>query len=186
MQSIHTTESVIVKLVCRIAFAALATMPGLGFAAAPELKASKSIIVHAAPGPAWERIKNFGTLDSWHPGVASDEIVAGTGNAVGSERRITLTSGAVITEKLVGFDARHHRFRVTMLTGTLPVSSYASIISIKAAGKNRSKITWSGKFKRKDTGPNPAAGANDAAATAAVTAFYQAGLDNLKKIIVAK
>ncbi len=174
------------KPVRSIVFAALLAVPGLGFAAAPELRVSKSVIVHAAPGPVWERIRDFGAFNSWHPGVASDQIVSGAGNVIGSERRITLTSGAVVTEKLAGFDARHHRFRVTMLGGTLPVSGYTSTISIKAAGKNRSKVTWSGKFKRKDTGPNPAADANDAAATGATSTFYQAGLDNLKKIIVAK
>lgn len=174
------------KFVCGIAFTLLVAMPGIGFAAAPELRVSKSIIVHAMPGRVWTRVANFGALDSWHPGVAKDDVVAGAGNTVGSERSITLVSGATITEKLVAFDARHHRFRVTMLGGTLPVSAYTSVISIKGAGKNRSKVTWSGKFKRKDTGPSPAAGADDAAASAAASAFYQAGLDNLKKIVVAK
>ncbi|MEO7064965.1 MAG: SRPBCC family protein [Dokdonella sp.] len=174
------------KLVSGIAFALLVAMPGLGFAAAPELRVSKSVIVHAAPGRVWARIANFGALGSWHPGVARDDVVAGAGNAIGSERRITLASGATMTEKLVAFDARHHRFRVTMLGSTLPLSGYTSVISIKGAGKNRSKVTWSGKFKRKDTGPNPAVDANDAAATTAASAFYQAGLDNLKKIVVAK
>lgn len=173
------------KLVCSIVFAALVAVPGLGHAAAPELRVSKSVIVHAAPAAVWERIRNFDAFNHWHPGVAKVEIVAGAANVVGTERRITLASGGTVTEKLVGFDAKHHRFRLTMLGGTFPVSGYTSVVSIKAAGKNRSKVTWSGRFKRKDIGPNPAAGANDAAATAAIGAFYLGGLDNLKKIIEA-
>jgi mxaD protein len=153
-------------------------------ATAPVLKVSKSVIVHASPGPVWKRIKNFDAFDTWHPSVAKDEIVAGTSNVIGAERLVTLTSGDTVKEKLLGFDARHHRFRCRILEGTLPVSSYTSMISIKAAGKNRSKVTWSGTFKRKNTGPNPAANENDAAATVAMNGFYQIGLDNLKKIIV--
>ena len=182
----HTMQRVIVKRVCNLAFALFVAVPALGFAAAPDLRVSKSAIVHASPARVWARVGNFGALDSWHPGVAKDAVVAGAGNTIGSERRLTLTSGATITEKLVNFDARHHRFRVIMLSGTLPVSSYTSVISIKGAGKNRSKVTWSGKFKRKDPGLKPAADASDAAAVAATSAFYQVGLDNLKRIVVAK
>ena len=179
------TERVIVKLVCSIICVVLLAVPGLSHAAARELRVSKSVIVHAPPAKVWQRVSNFNDFNRWHPGIAKVEIVAGAGNVIGTERRITLTSGGTVTQKLVSFDARHHRFRVTMLDGAFPVSACTSLVSIKAAGKNRSKVTWSGKFKRQDTGPKPATGANDAAATAAMGAFYQAGLENLKKIVAA-
>ncbi len=174
------------KLVCSIVFAALVAIPGLAQAAAPELRVSKSVIVHAAPAAVWERIRNFDAFNTWHPGVAQVQIVAGAGNELGTERRITLASGGTVTEKLVAFDARHHRFRVAMLDGAFPVSGYTSVVSIKAAGKNRSKVTWSGKFKRKGPGPKPAADVNDTTAIAVMAAFYRSGLDNLKKTIVVK
>jgi mxaD protein len=170
-------------MVSSIVFATLVAIPGLGFAAAPVLKVSESVIVHAAPATVWERVKNFDALNTWHPGIAKNELVAGTGNAIGVERRVTLNAGGTVTEKLVGFDAKHHRFRVRILEGALPVSSYTSIFSIKAAGRNRSKVTWSGTFRRKNVGPNPAPTENDSAATAAMSDFYQVGLDNLKKLV---
>ena len=114
------------------------------------------------------------------------EIVAGSNNQVGAERVLTLRDGGTVREKLLGFDPKHHRFRYTMIEGALPVSGYVSVLSIKGAGPNRSKVTWSGTFKRKNTGASPAASENDAAATKAVGAVYRAGLDNLKKIIDAK
>jgi mxaD protein len=179
------TEIVIVKIVRSLVFAALVATPGLGFAAAPVLKVSKSVIIHAAPATVWVKIKNFTGLDTWHPVVSKDELVAGSNNEIGAERTLTLrTGGGTAHEKLLGFDARHHRFKYTILESVLPVSSYTSTLSVKAAGKNRSKVTWSGTFKRKNTGPNPAANENDAAATVAMNGFYQIGLDNLKKIIV--
>jgi hypothetical protein len=47
-------------------------------------------------------------------------------------------------------------------------------------------VTWSGRFKRKNVGDNPADNENDKAATDAITGVYQSGLDNLKKIVAAK
>ena len=167
-------------------FAVLMAAPGLGFAAAPVLKVSKSVIIHASPAVVWEKVSNFDGINTWHPAVAKDEIVAGTNNKPGAERLLTLGDGGTIHEKLLGFDARHHRFRYEIVESVLPVSGYASTLSVKAAGKDRSKVTWSGTFKRKDTGAHPAADANDATATKTVAGIYQAGLDNLKKIIETK
>ena len=68
----------------------------------------------------------------------------------------------------------------------LPVSSYASVIAVTSSGKDKSVVTWSGEFKRKDTSEKPAAGADDDAATKTMSGVYQAGLDNLKKMIDGK
>ena len=65
----------------------------------------------------------------------------------------------------------------------LPVSDYTSTVVVKAAGKGKSTVTWSGSFKRKDTSDKPAADADDATATKTMGGVYQAGLDNLKKMM---
>ena len=119
-------------------------------------------------------------------GRGQDELVAGRNNRPGAERKLTLGDGGTLHEKLLGFDDQHHRFKYEILDGVLPVSHYTATVAVKAAGKNRSKVTWSGTFQRKDTGPHPDAGADDAAATTAIGGVYQAGLDNLKKILDAK
>jgi len=43
-------------------------------------------------------------------------------------------------------------------------------------------MTWSGRFKRKNTGDKPADNENDKTAVDTMSAVYQSGLDNLKKI----
>ena len=73
--------------------------------------------------------------------------------------------------------------RYSILEGVLPVTEYTSTITVAAAGKDRSTVTWSGAFKRKDTGDKPAADANDETATKTMSGVYQAGLDNLKKML---
>ncbi len=170
----------------RMLAAALVLAPGLALAAAPTLKVSKSVTIHASAATAWAKVKDFGALNTWHPAVAKDDIVAGIDNQPGAERRLTLGDGGWVHEKLLSFDDAHHRFSYTILGGVLPVSDYHSTLHVVAIGKDSSKVTWSGTFKRKDTGEHPAADADDKAATTAIAGVYQSGLDNLKKILETK
>ncbi len=47
-------------------------------------------------------------------------------------------------------------------------------------------MTWSGHFKRKNLGDNPADNENDKTAVDTISGVYQAGLDNLKKLAEAQ
>jgi len=171
------------KMMQMIAFAALATVSATSLAAAPVLKVSKEVTIAAPADQVWEKVKNFDGLATWHPALATDQIVAGKNNEVGAERLLTLKDGGTIKEKLLGFDAKQHTYKYSILEGVLPVSDYTSTISVQAAGKGSSTVTWSGSFKRKDTGDKPAADADDATATKTMSGVYQAGLDNLKKML---
>ena len=44
-------------------------------------------------------------LNTWHPALASDEIVEGTNNTVGAVRLLTLKGGGTIKEKLLAYNA---------------------------------------------------------------------------------
>ena len=168
-----------------IAFAALAAVSVAAFAAASTLKVSKEVTINASADKVWTQVKNFDGLNTWHPAVAKDEIVAGKNNEVGAERLLTLKDGGTIKEKLLAYDAKAHSFKYSILEGVLPVSDYTSTLSVKSAGKDKSTVTWSGWFKRKNTGANPAANENDETATKTMESVYQGGLDNLKKLMEA-
>lgn len=174
------------KMMQMIAFAALATVSVTAFAAAPVLKVSKEITIDAPADQVWQKIRNFDGLATWHPALASDQIVAGKNNEVGAERLLTLKDGGTIKEKLLGFDDKGHSYKYSILEGVLPVSDYTSTISVKSAGKDKSTVTWSGNFKRKNTGDNPGANENDETATTTIGSVYQGGLDNLKKLVEGK
>jgi mxaD protein len=169
-------------VVCVVLLAAA----GLAFAAAPDLKVTKSITIDASAARVWDMTKDFSGLNKWHPAVDSDRIVEGSNNQAGAVRLLTLKGGGTIKEKLIGFDNAGHEFKYTILEGVLPVTSYTSIFTVKAAGKDKSEVTWSGTFKRKNTGDKPADNENDKTAIDAITGVYQAGLDNLKKIVEGK
>jgi len=125
-------------------------------------------------------------LNTWHPALASDEIVSGSNNTVGAVRLLTLKGGGTIKEKLLAFDETSHRFRYAILESVLPVSHYSSTFVVTSLAPDKTLITWSGRFKRKDVGDSPAATDNDKAAVDAITGVYTSGLDNLKKIVEAK
>lgn len=166
-----------------IAFAALAVVSVAAFAAAPVLKVTKQVSIDAPADQVWQKIKDFDGLANWHPALEKDEIVAGKNNVVGAERLLSLKGGGTIKEKLLAFDPKHHSYKYSILEGALPVSDYSSTIAVASTGKGKSTVTWSGTFKRKDRSDKPAADADDATATKTISGVYQAGLDNLKKMM---
>jgi mxaD protein len=159
---------------------------GYTWAAAPPLTASKTIAIDASAAKVWHTAKDFNGLNTWHPAVATDEIVEGKNNTVGAVRLLTLKGGGTIKEKLLRFDSAGRSFKYAIIEGVLPVSDYTSTFVVKSAGKDKSSVTWTGHFKRKNVGDNPAENENDKTAVDTMGGVYQGGLDNLKKIVEAK
>lgn len=156
------------------------------FAAAPMLEMSKSVTIDAPVTVVWARAGQFDGLDQWHPAVAKDVLIHGRNNVPGAVRHLTLKGGGDVEEKLLGYSAAKHTYRYTILKSVLPVSDYHSTLRARAVGAHRTVVTWSGTFKRKDTGANPPANANDKTAVGTIASVYQSGLDHLKQIVEAK
>ncbi len=171
------------KLFTGFAAVLLVSTSAASFAAAPTLQATQSVTIDAPVDRVWDAIKDFDSLNTWHPAVTKDVIVAGRNNAIGAERMLTLGDGGTIHERLLEYSDKDHRFRYEILEGALPVSHYSSGVVVREAGKDRSIVTWTGSFKRKNTGDAPAAGENDETATTTMNSVYKGGLDNLKKMI---
>jgi len=174
------------KTIIATAFAMFLAAAGSAQAAALVLHVKKSATIAAPAAKVWETVKNFNALNTWHPAVASDEIVSGTNNVAGAVRLLTLKGGGTIKEKLLAFDESGHRFRYSIVEGVLPVSHYTSSLVVTSLANDKTLVTWSGSFKRKDPSDTPADSGSDKAATDAISGVYQSGLDNLQKIIAAK
>ena len=155
-------------------------------AAALELHVKKSVTIAAPADKVWTASKNFNGWNTWHPAVAGDELLSGANNTVGAVRLLTLKGGGTIKEKLLEFDGTGHRFRYSILEGVMPVSHYSSNFVVTALGADKTLVTWTGRFKRKDVGDTPADSESDKAAIDAISGVYQSGLDNLKKIVEGK
>jgi mxaD protein len=172
------------KIISAIAIAlSLVVGSGRALAAAPWLHVTQTVDIQAPVGKVWDAVKNFDQLNTWLPPVAKDEIVEGQNNTVGAVRLLTLKGGGTVKEKLLAFTPAAHSFRYQIVESVLPVSHYTSVVSVKSAGKGKSTVTWSGRFKRKNEGPSPGDTENDKAATDTITGVYQAGLPTLKKML---
>ncbi|MGA2190738.1 MAG: SRPBCC family protein [Steroidobacteraceae bacterium] len=174
------------KAITALVFTMSLLASGLSGAAALELHVKKSVTIAAPADKVWDAVKNFNELNTWHPALASDEIVSGTNNVPGAVRLLTLKGGGTIKEKLLQFDAAGHRFRYSIIEGVIPVTHYTSSLVVTSLGSDKTLVTWTGRFKRKNVGDMPADNENDAAATDAISGVYQSGLDNLKKMFAAQ
>ena len=173
-----------VRTVLCLLVAALLGLPAAASAHGPtRLKVDESIDVHAAPDAVWAKIQNFNDM-SWHPAVIKTYEVGG--NKPGALRVLTLSNGHKILEELDKYQPskRTYFYRIELVRmSTLPVTNYASWLSVKDDGKGGSIVDWKGGFYRGDPGNDPPANLNDDAAKKAVTGVYKAGLQNLKKLV---
>jgi mxaD protein len=160
--------------------------PATGADTVAWLHVSKTVRVNAPADMVWNAVKDFDAINTWHPAVDKDEIVEGKNNRAGAVRLLTLKGGGTIKERLLRFNPASHSFAYEIIEGVLPVSDYHSRLVVKSADDNKSTVTWSGRFKRKNVGANPADNENDKTAVDAVSGVYQAGLDNLKKMLEGK
>lgn len=145
------------------------------------LSVTERVTISAPVGQVWDKVNNFGDLGAWHPAVAKTEIVAGTNNQQGAVRLLTLGDGGTIKETLTAYDATNKTYSYVINEGVLPVSNYASTITVMPASAG-TEVVWKGTFKRKDTSASPVEGQDDMAAVNTIQAVYKAGLGNLKKI----
>jgi mxaD protein len=162
----------------------LATAVSVTFAEPPKtLKVTKSVDIAAPVDKVWDAIKDFDSLNKWHPGFSQDELVKGGNNKPGAVRKLTVKDGPSFTEELLAFDPATHSYRYRIIESPLPLRNYVSHISVKPGVKGGSHVTWSGSFKRKSTSDTPPETENDAAAIKLITGVYEGGLANLKKML---
>jgi mxaD protein len=151
-------------------------------APAEKLKVEESVEINARADNVWTFVSNFGDMAVWHPAVKSTQIQSGTPNLPGAVRLLILQDGGIVQEELVSYSPEQKTFGYKILGGVLPVSSYQSTLTVKATSETKTKVTWKGDFKRKDTSDKPVANQTDADAVNTITMVYQSGLENLKKI----
>ena len=134
------------------------------------LQVTKEAVINTDAATLWSLINGFGTIHSWHPGVAST-VLTGNGTTVGDKRELTLGDGAKVYEALEGLDNAKMQQSYTITQSPLPVANYHSTISVSSAGDGKSNFKWTSTFE--------AVGAPDEEAMNAVGGIYQGGIDAL-------
>ncbi len=147
------------------------------------LKVTKSVTVAAPVDKTWAAIKDFDSLNKWHPGFSADELQKGENNKVGAVRKLTVKDGPSFTEELLAFDDAKHTYKYRIVESPLPLRDYVSHISVTPGPNGGSHVTWVGTFKRKSTSDTPPEAENDETALKLVNGVYSGGVDNLKKTL---
>ncbi len=161
---------------------ALILAPGLALAHGPtRQKVTLTAEVAAEPAEVWAGIGNFQDM-SWHPVVFA--TAGENGNQIEATRVLTLgeATGPTISEVLYKYsdEKMSYSYRITAVAvEVLPVTNYSSHLTVKPRAGGGSIIEWRGAFYRGYPNNDPPENLNDAAAVAAVTGVYQAGLDAL-------
>ena len=166
----------------RMAAVALAVVPTIAQAHGPtRQKVTVTQEVAAPPEEVWATIGDFQDM-SWHPAVHS--TTGEGGNEIDATRQLTLgeEGGPTIDEVLYKYDADKmtYSYRITeVAVETLPVTNYSSHLTVKPGTDGGSLVEWRGAFYRGYPNNDPPEELNDAAAIAAVTGIYEAGLQAL-------
>jgi hypothetical protein len=137
-----------------------------------EVRVSEEV---AAPADAvWQRVRDFGGLTDWSPGIEKCEI---EGEGVGAVRTLTMPGGLTLQEKLESFDESGRSFSYSIVEPTpLPLSGYLSTFQVTALGDDRCRIDWTGRF-------TPAEGTPEEQARGMVEGIYGGGIKALRKSV---
>ncbi|MFG1189945.1 SRPBCC family protein [Xanthobacter flavus] len=149
-------------------------------------KAEAKATIAATPDAVWQIAGDFAGIGGWHPMVKA--VRAKGGNAAGAERVLVLEKGE-ITDGLDDVDAAQRSLSWRLNTENveaLPVSFYTITLSVNDAGGGKSEVVMAGRFYRGDTSNFPPDELNDEAAVAAMTAFFEAGVNGLKAKVEGK
>ena len=152
---------------------ALCATAALSAHAANVISVKEKVELSVPPAKAWEIIKDFDSWQTWHPALASDEIVSGKGNTRGTVRVLTTKDGAKITEQLVHYQPKAYSYTYKITDSPLPVVDYVSTLQVKAS-KSGCVVGWVSHFRAKEGTP-------DEEAAKVIRGIYRAGLDNLKE-----
>lgn len=152
-------------------------LPAVALAHGPTpQKVEEKADIKAPPAKVWALVKDFGGIKAWHPSVEKVE-------AKGVDRILTVKGGASLEESQDESDDASMTLGYRLSnegTDAFPTSSYSATIVVKAAGDG-SEVTWQGRGYRLDTSNEPPEGKDDASAVRALSDFFKAGLEGLKK-----
>ncbi|MFT5134243.1 MAG: carbon monoxide dehydrogenase subunit G [Gammaproteobacteria bacterium] len=146
-------------------------------------KVVKEIEIKASAEKVWGLISDFCAIKTWLPPVTECES-DGTNNPE-IIRTLTLENGEILKEKLLKHDPQKMMYQYMIDEANVkavPVSSYGSSITVKASENGTTIVTWKSGFYRGYMNNNPPPELNDEAAVNAISAIYDVGLANIKKL----
>lgn len=132
-------------------------------------KVSVSTTLRVPADEVWDVVGGWNALPDWHPEVERSTLDRG-----GHLRRLRLAGGTELTEKLEKFDSGERTYTYSITACPLPFSNYVSTIRVREE-EGACTIEWSSTFTP--------TGAPETDVAQSLKDFYQAGFDNLRKLL---
>ena len=128
--------------------------------------------IEAPAATVWRLVGDFNATRRWVPSV---EHSTKSGDGVGALRTLLISGGARIVERLDAYDGPGRSYTCGYVAGPLPVKSYATTLSVTAAGENDCVVTWSSRIEPEGLPPEQVA--------QLYRDLYRVGLANLERVI---
>jgi mxaD protein len=143
------------------------------------LNSHQSVDVKASIWKVWDAVKDFDSLNKWHPMFSDDMIKSGANGEIGSVRTMTVKDGPSFDEELLSFDALEKKFSYRVIDpAPLPISDYVSTIEVVEGKRGYATILWRSSFRNNTEGKM-----KDEEVIGFIDGAYRAGLDNLKTML---
>jgi mxaD protein len=153
---------------------------------APSAHADRALLHHkdqitlkATPQQAWDAIKKFDSIHTWHPAVESTVLLLGTNGKPLAVREFQLKGGGWVISELLAYSESKRWYRYRIVKTTLPLKGYIAELQVKPA-PGGALVVWSAEFMRPEE--TPKAGEDDAATSQLVKNVVRAGLENLQNV----
>lgn len=136
-------------------------------------RVTKSVVVPAPVDEVWETIREFDSIDEWHPGITDCTIEDGrAGTEIGAVRSFSAGEKS-LREQLVAHSDVDRFYQYTILDGAGAKEDYLSELrAIPVTETDETVVVWAGTF---DAPPEDLSAAIDG-----LTHVYTAGLSNLR------
>ncbi|HEY4680065.1 MAG TPA: SRPBCC family protein [Nitrosarchaeum sp.] len=136
----------------------------------------KTITIKASKEKVWRKISNIVGLSLWVIDVKKTTYLSKKRRNVGAIRKITFTDGNTIEEHIVVW--KEGEYFTYIATEGLPLRAYIATISIKSQDKKSTQLTWQSYFNSKKMSMK-----QFVEFVSFIGAFYEASLENLKKLL---
>ena len=135
-----------------------------------------STTVSADPDTVWAFLRDFNATPQYVEAISSSEMLQGRpADLVGAERKLVLTDGALVRERLVALDDVERSYTYHLLEGPFPFTAYYSTIAVKpVSSDNASFIEWWSTY---DCAATDATAMDDLLAGT----LYRGGLESLRR-----
>ncbi|HKB84403.1 MAG TPA: SRPBCC family protein [Burkholderiales bacterium] len=154
-------------------------MVSLPVAAEGLLNSFQSVEIRASIWKVWDAVKDFDSLNKWHPMFSDDVIKSGVNDEVGSVRTITVKDGPSFDEELLSFDPLEKKFSYRVIDpAPLPLSDYVSTFQVVESRRGYTTILWRSSYRNNSDGKM-----KDEEVIGFIDGAYRAGLDNLKTML---